>query len=81
MLCSTITCAKCGPDHQTYRWQFEYAISLSIDGRVSNLEDALAGYFRHEVIDDYTCVKCSIRRYLAMKKYEEAEGLTDEEIK
>jgi ubiquitin C-terminal hydrolase len=20
MLCSTITCSKCGPEHQTYRW-------------------------------------------------------------
>jgi len=82
MLCSTITCSKCGPEHQTYRWQFEYALSLSIEGRGSSLtlDAALENYFKPETINDYTCIKCSIRRYLTKKTYESIEGISNEDI-
>ena len=84
MLCSIITCARCGPEHQTYRWQFEYALSLSVDSQrnssVLTLDDALASYFAPETINDYTCVKCSIRRYLAKRVYENVNDILDEEV-
>jgi len=61
---SKITCTKCGPSEALCRWEVSYILSVEL-GR--SLYDSLKQYFEGERIDDYICIKCSLRAFL--KRY------------
>ncbi|TNV86175.1 hypothetical protein FGO68_gene11281 [Halteria grandinella] len=59
---SSITCHRCGPEEALYRWEVAYDLSLDLG---PNIITSLNKYFKGEVIEDYTCIKCSLRDFLA----------------
>ena len=58
---STITCVKCGPSEALHRWEVAYDLSLEMS---SSIHISLNKYFKGERIDDFTCIKCSLREFL-----------------
>lgn len=58
---STIKCLKCGPEYETHRWEIFYDLSLELK---STLEESISDFFKGERINDYTCIRCSLREYL-----------------
>lgn len=58
---STLRCLQCGPANETHRWEVFYDLSLELR---TTLQESLNEFFKPEQIDDYTCIRCSIREYL-----------------
>lgn len=59
---SSITCMRCGPEEALHRWEVAYDLSLDL---APNIAYSLNQYFKGEKIEDYTCIKCSLRDFLA----------------
>jgi|LauGreDrversion4_2_1035121.scaffolds.fasta_scaffold46819_2 hypothetical protein len=59
---SIITCTKCGPSEALFRLEVSYVLSLDLS---PSLEDSLNLYFKGETINDFTCIKCSLRAFLS----------------
>ncbi|CDW82058.1 oxysterol binding family protein [Stylonychia lemnae] len=59
---STIQCVNCGPDEAIHRWEVFYDLSVDVK---KNIYQSLEQFFKSEQIADYTCIKCSLRVYLA----------------
>ena len=55
---STITCVNCDKDQEIHRWEVAYDLSLQMRPTIT---EALNQYFRGEFINDYTCIRCSVR--------------------
>lgn len=68
---SKIECQVCkgvskDETHLIHRHEFELDINLDIPanrGKIK-LSDLLIDYFKTETVDGYSCIKCSLRKYL-----------------
>lgn len=58
---SAIKCLKCRPEDELRRQEVFYDLSLEV---ARTVEDSLDQYFRTEQIEDYCCIKCSLRVHL-----------------
>jgi hypothetical protein len=62
---SIIECSVCGPQYSRHSYQLEYSVSLSLQSeKLSSLEDLIQHHFTSEVIQDFTCLRCSVLKYL-----------------
>lgn len=66
----TIECLECR-NHSIAQMhhirRFEYHLDFNLDlihSAENNLQEMITNYFKTEKIDQYCCIKCSIRQYL-----------------
>ncbi len=73
---SVIECYVCGPKHLRHSYQLEYSVSLSLPSHKQySLEDLLSNHFKSEVIQEYTCLRCSILQYMPKAQPREKQFL------